>query len=182
MNEKELYALKFSIGEFVKPDIITPELMSIWIEEIKRFPETLEVIVSKLIVAELNYKYRPGGSTIKQGVHHCADSHMNSFICFKLALTEDNSTIRPYFEDRFAELPDSLDDDIESSLILLKGLHAKLSSVMVSLSKEDLKKEYMHLEHGEKFGLDEVVSIYAWHSKHHFAHVQQALKVNGEFT
>ena len=132
-----------------------------------------------MIVAELNYKYRPGGSTIKQGIHHCADSHMNSFICFKLALTEDTSTIRPYFEDRFAELPDSLDDDIESSLILLKGLHAKLSSVMVSI-KGRFKKRIYAPEHGKKFGLDEVVSIYAWHSKHHFAHVQQALKANGQ--
>lgn len=181
MEEKELYALKYPIGEFVKPEIITSELITTWIDDVKSFPERLETIVVKLTVAELNYKYRPEGWTIKQVIHHCADSHMNSLIRFKLALTEDTPEIRPYFENRFAELPDSLDDNIESSLVLLKGLHVKLSFVMANLTKEDLRREYVHPEHGQKFKLDEVVGTYAWHSNHHLAHIVAALNVRGKF-
>lgn len=103
---------------------------------------------------------------------------MNCLIRFKLALTEDLPTIRPYFEDRWAELPDSLDEDLTDSLQLLKGLHAKLTSVMKNLSAEDLKKEYVHPEHGTKFSLAEVVGTYAWHSNHHLAHVKNALNKN----
>jgi hypothetical protein len=103
---------------------------------------------------------------------------MNSLIRFKLALTEDTPpAIRPYFEDRFAKLPDPLDDDIESSLLLLKGLHTKLSSVMDSLTKEDLKKEYLHPEQGQRFQLNEVIGAYTWHSNHHLAAIEQALLI-----
>ena len=177
MIEKKLYELRFPIGEFIKPEIIASSLISTWIDDVKSFPERLEAVVVGLNKEELNYKYRPKGWSIKQVVHHCADSHMNSLLRFKLALTEETPAIRPYFEDRFAELPDSLDDNIEDSLILLKGLHAKLATVMSHLSESDLAKEYMHPEHGQKFRLDEVVGTYAWHSNHHLAHVVQALKL-----
>lgn len=174
--KEELYKLKFPIGEFDKPENITSININKWINDIESFPKRLENMVSELNSIELNYKYRPGGWKIKQVIHHCADSHMNSLIRFKLALTEETPVIRPYYEDRFAELPDSLDDNIESSLILLKGLHAKLTSVMKSLTDEDLQKEYLHPEHGEKFKLEEVVGVYAWHSNHHLAHIEQALE------
>lgn len=175
MTDKELYDLKFPIGEFESPKIITDEMIASWIEDVVLFPNRIEELVSDLSVKELNYKYRPKGWTIKQVVHHCADSHMNSLIRFKLALTEDTPTIRPYFEDRWAELPDSLSDDLSDTLVLLKGLHAKLATVMRNLSIEDLKKEYVHPEHGAKFNLAEVVGTYAWHSNHHLAHVKNAL-------
>lgn len=175
--KEELYKLKFPIGEFDKPENITSININKWINDIESFPKRLENMVSELNSIELNYKYRPGGWKIKQMIHHCADSHMNSLIRFKLALTEETPVIRPYYEDRFAELPDSLDDNIESSLILLKGLHAKLTSVMKSLTDEDLQKEYLHPEHGEKFKLKEVVGVYAWHSNHHLAHIKQALEL-----
>ncbi|MEI6866389.1 YfiT family bacillithiol transferase [Flavicella sp.] len=177
MNEKELYKLRFPIGEFVKPGQITSEHVKSWVDEVKKFPEELRAVVKELTIAELNYRYRPGGWTIKQVIHHCADSHMNSLIRFKLALTEECPVIRPYFEDRFAELPDSLDNNITDTLLLLKGLHAKLGTVMENLSTEDLAKQYIHPEHGHKFCLDEVIGIYAWHSNHHLAHVKQALKL-----
>ncbi|WP_152285700.1 YfiT family bacillithiol transferase [Flavicella marina] len=172
-----IYKLKFPIGEFEAPDTITSTDIENWIEDVESFPKRLEDIVSDLNATELNYKYRPEGWTIKQVVHHCADSHMNSLIRFKLALTEDSPTIRPYFEDRFAELPDSLEEDLSAVLLLLKGLHAKLTAVMRNLSEEDLKKEYIHPEHGQKFKLEEVVGTYAWHSNHHLAHVKQALRL-----
>ena len=181
MEEKELYCLKFPIGEFETPDSINATMITKWIKDVEDFPGKLRTIVKDLTVEELNYTYRPGGWSIKQVVHHCADSHMNCLIRFKLALTEETPVIRPYFEDRFAELPDSLDDTIEDSLILLKGLHAKLATVMSHLSESDLEKEYMHPEHGEKFRLDEVIGTYAWHSNHHLAHVMQALQRNKKF-
>lgn len=177
MEEKELYKLKFPIGEFGKLDKIKPEQITSWIDEVKSFPRKLEAVVKELSIAQLNYKYRPDGWTVKQVIHHCADSHMNSLIRFKLTLTEECPVIRPYFEDRFAELPDSLDTNITESLLLLKGLHAKLGTVMGNLSKEDLSKQYIHPEHGQKFCLDEMIGIYAWHSNHHLAHIKQALKL-----
>lgn len=177
MKNEESYSLKFPIGEFKKPEVIDTSLIKNWIEEVRSFPLRLEAVVAHLSKEELNYTYRLGGWSIKQVVHHCADSHMNCLLRFKLALTEDTPVIRPYFEDRFAELPDSLDDTIEDSLILLKGLHAKLAMVMSHLSESDLEKEYMHPEHGEKFRLDEVVGTYAWHSNHHLAHIEQALRL-----
>lgn len=177
MDTKELEKLRFPIGEFDIPENISSHQIEDWISEIELFPNRIKKIVENLSIAELNYKYREGGWTIKQIVHHCADSHMNCLIRIKLALTEDTPEIRPYFEDKFAELPDSLDDDIESSLILLTGLHLKLATVMGNLSSTELKKEYMHPEHGQKFKLDEVIGNYAWHSNHHLAHVKQALKL-----
>ncbi|WP_139958609.1 YfiT family bacillithiol transferase [Flavicella sediminum] len=175
MTDKEIYNLKFPIGEFTKPAEITKEIIATWIEDVAKFPERIEPLVNNLTIKELNYRYRPNGWTLKQVVHHCADSHMNSLIRFKLALTEELPTIRPYFEDRWAELPDSLDDDLTDSLQLLKGLHAKLATVMTNLTAADLKKQYVHPEHGKKFCLEEVVGTYAWHSNHHLQHLKNAL-------
>jgi len=181
MNEQELNSLKFPIGEFHKPELINTKLIKEWIEVIALFPNKITALTKGLTSEELNWKYRPEGWTIKQVVHHCADSHMNSLIRFKLTLTEDQPTIRPYFEDRWAELPDSLEDDIEDSLVLLKGVHAKLTTVMSNLTKVELLREYVHPEHGEKFKLEEVVGTYAWHSEHHLAHVKQAIEAKGKY-
>ena len=177
----DIERLKFPIGEFEAPEIISEQQIEEWIEDVKSFPERIAELVSSLSVKELNYRYRPDGWTIKQVVHHCADSHMNSLIRFKLALTEDTPTIRPYFEDRWAELPDSLNDDLSDTLTLLKGLHAKLGMVMENLSETDLKREYEHPEHGQKFSLAEVVGTYAWHSNHHLAHVKNALEFQDKY-
>ena len=177
MKGQELYQLRFPIGEFHKPEVISSKQVEDWILEIELFPKRLEKVVENLSSEELNYKYRPEGWTIKQVVHHCADSHMNCLIRIKLALTEKLPAIRPYYEDRFAELPDSLDDNLDDSLLLLQGLHAKLTKVMSALTAQQLSLEYMHPEHGSKFSLDEVVGNYAWHSNHHLAHVIQALEL-----
>ena len=176
MTEQEINQLRFPIGEFSKPESITSENIEKWILEIEAFPQKMEKIVENLSSTELNYKYKPKGWNIKQVVHHCADSHMNCLIRLKLALTEENPIIRPYFEERWAELPDSLEDNLQDTLVLLKGLHAKLGKVMRNLSAEDLKRAYIHPEHGKQFLLEEVVGTYAWHSNHHFAHIQLALK------
>ncbi len=100
---------------------------------------------------------------------------MNSFIRFKLSLTEDSPTIRPYEEAKWATLSDTLDTPIYHSLLLLEGLHARWIILLNSLTKEELKKEYVHPEHGKRFNLEESIGIYAWHCRHHLAHVKQAL-------
>ncbi len=106
MTEQDLYKLKYPLGEFNKPDSIASHQIEEWITSIEALPHSIDSITKNLSDTELNYKYRPEGWTIKQVVHHCADSHINSMIRFKLALTEDMPSIRPYFEDRFAKLID----------------------------------------------------------------------------
>ena len=181
MTSQELYKLRFPIGEFQKPDTISSEIINSWINDIERFPSEIEKTTKDLSKEQLNWKYRPDGWNIKQVVHHCADSHMNSIIRFKLALTEDSPTIRPYYEDRWATLIDSTDDNLENSLSLLKGLHAKLCQLLKHISEEEMSKEFIHPEHGKRFRLDETIGTYAWHSNHHLAHVKQAINHNGQF-
>ena len=145
------------------------------------FLPKLKLYVPRLSVEELNLPYRPDGWTIKQVVHHCADSHMNSLIRFKLALTEDQPTIRPYFEDRWATLVDSLSDDITPAIGLLTHLHTKWVQVLRALTPEDLKRTFVHPEHGTVFTLEDTIGSYAWHCAHHSAHIRQALQYRGNF-
>jgi len=181
MTEKQLHVLKFPIGEFQKPDVISSEMISTWINDIERFPSEIQKTTNGLITEQLNWLYRPEGWNIKQVIHHCADSHMNSIIRFKLALTEDSPIIKPYYEDRWAKLVDGVDDNLEDSLNLLKGLHAKLGKLLKHISKKELSREIVHPEHGKRFRLDETIGTYAWHSNHHLAHIKQAIAHKGQF-
>ncbi|MCV9388218.1 YfiT family bacillithiol transferase [Reichenbachiella ulvae] len=180
MSESTMYSLKYPIGEFEKPAQITAEHISQWIEDIERFPIRIKELTHDLSTEQLKWPYRPRGWTIKQVVHHCADSHMNSLMRFKLALTEELPAIRPYFEDRWAELEDSLDDDLSYTQMLLEGLHYRWVKLLKSLTADDLKREFVHPEHGQQFSLAENIGIYAWHCNHHTAHVKQALELKGE--
>lgn len=180
MTAQELYKLKFPIGEFDQPEVITKQHIKGWITSIETLPKSIISITENLNEKELNYKYRPNGWTIKQVVHHCADSHINSLLRFKLALTENNPTIRPYFEDRFAELND-YSESIDASISILNGVHKKLAVLLKNFSEEDLKREFTHPEHGKRFSIEETIGIYAWHSNHHLAHIEQALKFKEQF-
>lgn len=180
MTEQELYKLRFPIGEFKAPSHITQQHLDQWINSIETLPERILTITKNLSEAELNYKYRPNGWTIKQVVHHCADSHINSIVRFKLALTEDTPTIRPYFEDRFANLID-YSEPIDAPISILKGVHQKLGVLLRSFSDDDLKREFVHPEHGKHFSLEETIGTYAWHSNHHYSHIEQALHHKGKF-
>lgn len=172
--------LKFPIGEFIKPDLITTERVNEWIREIELFPKRLKSLTQNLDKKELDFNYRPQGWTIWQVVHHCADSHMNSVIRFKLALTEESPTIKPYFEAKWAELSD-VTISIDASVKLLEGLHYRWAVLLKSLDEQDLKKEFIHPEHGTRISLAENIGFYAWHSNHHLAHIKQALAHKGEF-
>lgn len=181
MISQDLNQLKYPIGKFIKPATISQNQILEWIETIEALPEILSDLTKDLSVEQLNWRYRPEGWTIKQVAHHYADSHMNSMIRFKWTLTEDTPTIKAYHEDRWAKLKDDNDNDLSHTLSLLKGLHAKLGILLRSLSKNDLKREFIHPEQGRRISLEETIGIYAWHSKHHVAHIKQALKYKGRF-
>lgn len=180
MTEQELYKLKYPIGEFNKPELITSQQIENWINSIETLPNSIASITKNLSEEELNYKYRPEGWTIKQVVHHCVDSHINSLLRFKLALTENTPTIRPYFEDRFAQLID-YSESIDIPISILTGIHKKLVILLKNLNQGDLKLEFVHPEHGKHFSLEETIGVYAWHSNHHLAHIKQALRYKGTF-
>jgi uncharacterized damage-inducible protein DinB len=173
--------LQYPIGQFSMPESITKEIVSHWIDEIASFPERLRIAVSELSDEQLEHTYRPGGWTIRQVIHHCADSHMNSFIRFKLALTEDQPTIKPYYEDRWAELQDTKNMTVESSLKILEGLHPRWTVLLSALTERDYARTFYHPETKKTIRLDENIGIYAWHSNHHLAHIYQAIKMGGSF-
>ena len=172
--------LKFPIGEYLPNKSPSSDLIKKWISEIEDFPARVEDLTAHESVEKLNWRYRPGGWKVKQVIHHCSDSHMNSFIRFKLALTEDKPIIKPYYEDRWAELIDSKDDDISYSLNLLSGLHKKWVILLKSLTDKQMRLEFIHPEHGEKFNLAETIGNYAWHCNHHLAHIKNAIDSNGK--
>lgn len=125
--------LKYPIGRFVLPETITDNQLTVWIKIIEEFPNKVKQQVEGLSDIDLERRYRPGGWTIRQVVHHCADSHMNSLTRFKLALTEDQPIIKPYAEHLWAELEDSKLFPIESSLFILEGLHSRWSVLLKNL-------------------------------------------------
>lgn len=172
-----LEQLKYPIGKFQKPITITEKTLAQWIADIAEFPAKLKNEVSKMTDGELDSPYRPGGWTIRQVIHHCADSHMNSLICFKLALTEVRPTIKAYREEKWAELSDGK-MALAPSLMLLEGLHARWVFLLRSLSEEDLRRAYIHPQQEQEVPLNTTIGLYAWHGKHHLAHVKQAKRLH----
>jgi hypothetical protein len=170
--------LKYPIGRFEKPATITAETLSKWISDILYFPERLKNEVNHLTDEQLNTHYRPGGWTIRQVIHHCADSHMNSLTRLKLVLTEDSPTIKPYYEERWAELADSKNMSIEPSLKMIEGIHERWTVLLNNLTNEEYCRIFIHPEHGKAFRIDENIGIYAWHCNHHLAHITETKKRN----
>ncbi len=181
MTKQEIEKLKFPIGHFDHHMEINDHHLTEWKAAIRNFPMQLIAVVNSLSSEELNWKYRPDGWSIKQVVHHLADSHMNSIIRFKLTLTEDAPTIRPYEEAKWAELPDGLTENITPSLQILEGVHGRWSLLLDNLSEEDWNRMYFHPEHQKLFSTKEALGLYDWHCRHHLAHIQQALSYTGQF-
>ena len=162
--------LRFPIGEFDRNFTLTPDARQERMVVIRELPQRMRDAVAGLSAEQLDTEYRPGGWTVRQTVHHVADSHANSLTRFKLALTEDEPpTIRPYYEDRWAELGDNK-LPIDVSLKMIDGMHARWVALMESMSEEDFAKKFIHPETGE-WTLDAALALYAWHSKHHTAHI-----------
>ena len=162
---------RYPVGRYSMPDEpATREQRTRWIEEIAALPSTFRAAVAGLSEAQLDTPYRDGGWTVRQVAHHLPDSHVNAYARFKLALTEDGPTIKPYDEARWAELADSR-MPIDVSLALLEALHARWVAVLRAMSDADFGRSYVHPEHGRSFPLDGVLGMYAWHGRHHTAHV-----------
>lgn len=172
---KDIEHLKYPIGLY-QPGEIKIDMIKSWIEEIRLLPNQLQEYVGSLIEDELAYTYRPEGWSIRQLVHHLADSHMNSIIRFKLALTENTPTIKPYLEAKWAKMHDVKEVPIDASMQILQGVHARLSSLLSDMSVLEFAKEYTHPEHGKSLNLAYTVGMYAWHGKHHLAHIKNALE------
>jgi hypothetical protein len=171
MENSTLEKLRYPIGKFIAPSQYSSEYIAKKIEEIASFPELLKNEVNHLTNDQLDTPYRQGGWTIRQVIHHCADSHVNCFVRLKWALTEDNPTIKFYYEDRWAELNDNLTMAIEPSILLIEGLHFRLAYLMKNLSNDDLEKSFIHPEHSKEFKIKEIIGTYAWHGNHHLAHI-----------
>lgn len=178
MQSENIEDLKYPIGKFNKPETISEGDIKTWITDIEQFPNRLNKLVPYLSESELNYQYRPEGWNIKQVVHHCADSHMNSFIRFKLCLTEELPTIKPFDDGKWAELPDATEADISTSLKLIEGLHARWTVLLKSLEESDLRKQYIHPDKAQPLSLLDSIALYAWHGNHHLAHIKLALENN----
>ena len=169
--------LRYPIGTFTKDIQVSPELRKQFISEIKDLPDKLKAAVNDLTDEKLDTPYRPGGWTVRQTVHHVADSHVNSQIRFKLALTENVPTIRPYYEDRWAELDDSL-LPIEPSIKIIEGLHHRWTTLLNAMSDADFQRKLIHPETGE-WTLEKLLALYVWHGKHHTAHITSLRERNG---
>ena len=161
--------LRYPIGRFRPPAASTPGIRAAQIETLRRLPERLRAAVAGLNDAQLDTPYRDGGWTVRQVVHHFADSHANSVIRFKLALTEDWPTIKPYDEAAWARLPDTR-LPIDSSLVFIDGLHARWVALLESMSEEDFQRGFNHPERGRHESATSL-ALYEWHSRHHTAHI-----------
>jgi uncharacterized damage-inducible protein DinB len=162
--------LRYPVGRFQAPAAITAEDRARFISVIERLPKSLSAAVAGLNDEQLDTPYREGGWTIRQVVHHLADSHMNSFIRFKLALTEESPTIKPYDEAACAELADSLRMPVNTSLMLLEGLHQRWTVLLRSMDQQHYQRAFKHPELG-LVKLDVNLALYEWHCRHHTAHI-----------
>jgi uncharacterized damage-inducible protein DinB len=161
--------LRFPVGKFQQADNLTSDQRREFIDAIAATPARLNAAVAGLKPAQIDTPYRPGGWTVRQLAHHIADSHMNAYVRFKLALTESEPTIKPYDEKQWAELADSK-VPIEPSLSLVENLHARWVPLLRSLTPADWAKKFRHPERGT-MSLDETLALYAWHGRHHVAHI-----------
>jgi uncharacterized damage-inducible protein DinB len=167
--------LSYPIGKFHHEGSLSPDDRGKLVDDISRAPAELRAAVKGLSDAQFNTPYRPGGWTVRQVVHHVPDSHMNAYIRFKLALTETDPTIKPYEQQLWAELADTKSTPIEVSLALLDSLHERWVRLLRSLAPDDWQRSFCHPELGT-VSLEKNLALYAWHGKHHVAHVTELRK------
>jgi hypothetical protein len=169
---------RYPIGRFHFEEQLSEEKRAACINEIENTPAELRRAVHGLSPQELDTPYREGGWTVRQVVHHLPDSHMNAYVRFKLALTEDEPTIKPYAENRWAELADTRATPIEVSLTLMDSLHGRWVRLLRTLGPDDWKRTFRHPELG-LVSLEKNVALYAWHGRHHVAHITDLRKRMG---
>ena len=162
--------LRYPVGKFRFPDSVSAQELTTFIDQIAETPARMRAAISGLSDSQLDTPYRPGGWTIRQLAHHVPDSHMNSYVRVRLALTEDEPVIKPYEEGRWAELADARSLPVEPSLVLLESLHARWVPLLRSLSDAEWKRGFHHPELG-RVSLENNAALYAWHGRHHVAHI-----------
>lgn len=173
----DLEFLKYPIGKFSAPEVIDNILLDQAIRQIADLPKELFQVASPLTPTQLDCPYRPGGWTVRQLLHHCADSHGNAFFRFKHALTEENPSIKPYDEGSWAKLPDAA-LSAELAMDMIRLVHAKWVHLLQHMSPADFERTYFHPEKQRTQRLTEVTLMYAWHGKHHLAHITGLIQRN----
>ena len=162
--------LRYPIGKY-QPQPFSAKQLEEWLIDIKFLPQHLENAILNLDEQQLATAYRPEGWTVRQVVHHVADSHMNAYIRFKLGLTENNPTIKPYDEVAWANMKDTANIPINVSLTLLHAMHTRWIAVLNNIKEEEWNRTVVHPEHGREMSLWYLLGLYAWHGRHHTAHV-----------
>ena len=173
---EQLEQLKYPIGKFRFPGHYDDATRKRYKQQISELPAKLRSLTENLSEEELNRPYRRGGWTVRQVIHHLADSHLNSIIRFKLALTEEAPTIKPYKEAAWANLPDVAKTPIVVSLQLLEALHMRWSNLLDSFSEAEWQRKVFHPERNGNVTLEEFLGLYAWHGEHHLEHIRIALR------
>jgi hypothetical protein len=162
--------LRYPIGHFAPPETLSLRERALALETLRELPRKLRMAVEDLSGDQLETPYREGGWTVRQVVHHVADSHSVAYARVRFALTEDWPTVKPYQEDRWAELEDARQGAIAPSLDLLTGLHTRWVELLTGLEEKEWKRGYLHPESG-RLSVEQVLALYDWHSRHHLAHV-----------
>lgn len=175
----ELDQLRYPIGKLDTTQPHTPENREKWKKTIRKFPKKLKKTIKSLNGEHLSTPYRPDGWTVRQVIHHLADSHVNSYIRFRWALTEDSPMIKAYHENLWAELPDAKYGSIKPSMEILKGVHSRWSRLLDEMTDDDYNKELGHPQWKHPLSLSFMLSLYAWHCDHHLAHITQLIKREG---
>ena len=170
--------LRYPVGKYQPVDKLSEQDRQKLLTQVEEAPKKLRAAVAGLSREQLNTPYRDGGWTVQQVVHHLADSHMNAYTRFKLALTEDEPTIKPYNETRWAELSDSRITPVESSLALMDALHERWLNLLRGMSASDFARKMKHPERGS-MSLDDTLGLYAWHGRHHVAHITNLRQRSG---
>ena len=170
--------LRYPIGKFTYEGPPSPKQREVLLHHIEQAPGRLRTAIEGLSPQQLDTPYRPEGWTVRQVVHHVPDSHLNAYLRFKLALTEEEPTIKPYAEDRWARLADTASTPIETSLTLLDSLHDRWVRLLRSLEPDDWKRAFRHPELG-LVTLEKNLALYSWHGRHHVAHITSLRERNG---
>ena len=177
--EDNIKQLQYPIGHFKFPETVSEEVLEEWISQLENLPTDLIELVKDFSEEQLDTPYRKHGWTVRQLIHHIADSHHHSYTRFKWALTEDKPLIKAYEEKDWSQLSDAKTAPIHLSLYYVSALHAKLVYLLKGLSPDDLKKSYLHPEGNVEVTILENIGKYAWHSKHHYTHIKRFIQREG---
>ena len=170
--------LRFPVGRFETPAAVDASVRAALVREIADAPACLQRAVQGLAPDQLDTPYRPAGWTVRQVVHHLPDSHANAYIRFRLALTEDEPAVKVYDEALWAELPDARTGAVELSLTLFAALHRRLAALLEAIDEPLWRRAYRHPQLGP-VSLDKALALYAWHGRHHIAHITRLRERNG---